>query len=58
MSVNKKIEYTPEQFENTEKMAKLLTSMPKEKENIFVTMTNVFISGMKAGVQLSKEKSE
>lgn len=56
MSVNEKIEYTPEQFENTEKMAKLLTSMPKEKENIFVTMTNVFISGMKAGVQLSKEK--
>lgn len=49
--------YVPEQLANTEQMAKLLKSVPKEKENILVTMANVFISGMEAGAQLSQQKA-
>lgn len=57
MEKTKGTKYVPEQLANTEQMAKLLKSVPKEKENILVTMANVFISGMEAGAQLSQQKA-
>lgn len=53
----KKYDYTPEQLKEAEQAANLLASVPKDKKNILVTMTNVFVSGMEAGLQLSLEKS-
>ena len=53
----KKYDYTPEQLKEAEQAANLFASVPKDKKNILVTMTNVFVSGMEAGLQLSLEKS-
>ena len=48
--------YTPEQLEDAEQMAKILSSVPEDKESIFIAMTNVFISGMEAGFQLLQKE--
>lgn len=40
--------YTAEQLRDGEKLAQLLASIPEEKRNITVMMTNSFMAGMEA----------
>ena len=42
--------YTAEQLKDGEKLAQLLASIPEEKRNITVMMTNSFMAGMEAQV--------
>lgn len=55
---DKSTNYTLEQIGKAEQMARALTSVPKDRENILVTMTNVFISGMEAGAMLKDRGTE
>lgn len=57
MVKNEEIEYTSEQLNKAEQIARSLTSVPKEKENLLAIMGKVFVSGMDTGVQIFLEKS-
>ena len=39
---------TPEQMQDAERLAKILSSLPKEKQTTLVMMVNAFIAGMEA----------
>lgn len=48
MKATKENAYTPEQLANAEKMFKLLSALPKDKQNTVVMIANTFMEGMKA----------
>lgn len=50
--------YEPEQLQDAERTAKVLTSISNGDRNLLIMVTNVFISGMEAGARISKMKLE
>lgn len=44
----KEIKYTAEQLKDAEKLAEALASLPEDKRDIVIMMTNSFIAGMEA----------
>lgn len=43
-----KFNLTPEQLQDAERLAKILSSLPKEKQLTVTMMVNAFIAGMEA----------
>ncbi len=43
-----KFNLTPEQMQDAERLAKILSSLPKEKQLTVTMMVNAFIAGMEA----------
>lgn len=51
-----KNEYTVEQLSDAEKVAKILASIPPERRNLTVMMTNSFVAGMEAQKAIDEAK--
>lgn len=56
MEKQKDTGYTWEQIKDAEQTARILKSIPEDKEKIIVIMTHIFISGMEAGVRLCEKR--
>lgn len=53
MKATRENAYTPEQLANAEKMFKLLSALPEEKQNAVAMIANAFMEGMKAQERIS-----
>lgn len=52
-----KNKYRLDQLEDAEQAARIIKSVSRGQENLLVTMTSIFLSGLEAGIRLSEQKS-
>ena len=51
-------QYDISTLRNAEKAAQVMSTIPKEKENMFLAVTESWLSGLDAGLRIAKEEKE